>query len=122
MLTQIVPSEVGSGVSSSPAASDAYNATHIPLWFEVDGQSATLDDIVKQVKEETVTPPPKPAPRIKQSLGAPPRIGVEDSGNWSFVIAPRPSRDVKAVGWRVADVIYETSSGFNSAHSLFSFM
>lgn len=108
--------------TESSAAYGNHDSSHVPLWFEVDGQTATLDDISQQIKQDS-TPQTNPSSHLRQPTNVPvPRIGVEDSGNWSFILAPRPTRDVKTVGWRTADVIYETSSSLHSAHSLFSFM
>ena len=113
------PQLAGSGPATS---AEDHHSCQESLWFEVDGQSATLDDIAKQVREES-TPPPKPAPKPRLSVNSStPRLGIEDSGNWSFVLAHPHGRDTKAVGWRTADVIYETSSSYKGAHSIFSFM
>jgi hypothetical protein len=48
-------------------------------------------------------------------------FGVDDTGNWRFVITPRSKREPRRAGLRQVDLIYESTSSHRASDAFFEY-
>lgn len=103
------PSDLSPGSTHPPAAAPSAS---IPLPHSSETSQQSAGSASEQKKQRKAVPP---------ATANIPRLGVDDSGDWRFILMPRPRATLRAEGWRLVDLIYESSDSYHENDHGFEF-
>ena len=113
------------GLDMFPPARGPNDSTPGSTQFSAAASSATtsppLSNEPPQAPIESASEQKKQKRPVSPAAANIPRLGVDDSGDWRFILMPRPRATLRAEGWRLVDLIYESSDSYHENDHGFEF-